>query len=463
MSELLSPSISVKPSQTTLLAPQLRQGLKLLAMGLPELRAELRHAVAENPVLEDERDAVGDASDDALEGPDETEEIPDGSEDAVDDLGVAYLEGVNRGMVVAGDSDRRERFFNSQISKESLEEHLLRQAKVSDISESDYPLVETLIGELDGDGYFRGNLRMIAEVSGEREQKLRALLRKISTLDPPGCGATSLRECLEPQLDAIRDDVLRHRVAAVLPHLTDIAFMRRVDAEVLAALRTLEPHPGRNFRQARNVLDYVRPEVKAVPDGRGGWSIHVDTRGLPTFRISKRCMDILENPQTDEKTRAYLRERLASARALMDAIDRRQKTIERIVEAILLAQPEFLHSGMSALRPLTMQEIGERVGVHHTTVSRTVHGKYVSTPRGTFELRQFFSTSVATETGESASLATVLTHLKELVGGEDLGHPLSDAVLSRKLKERGFDVARRTVAKYRLRLGIPSASRRAVK
>lgn len=459
MSDLISPSVSVKPVQTTLLAPQLRQGLKLLALGLPELRAEIQKAVAENPVLEDVKDIAETMPDEPV--PDEAE--PDGGEDALDELGVAYLEGINRGTVDVGAIDRRDRLFNSQVSEESLDEHLLRQVAVSDIAEADYPLVELLIGELDGNGYFRGNLREIAEVSGEREEKLRQLLKRISRMDPPGCGATSLRECLEPQLDMIRDEVLRRRVAAILPQLTDLAFMRRVDAKVLAALRTLEPRPGRLFRTAWNETNYVCPEVVAVPDANGGWRIRVDDRRLPTVRISKRYMDMLEDPQTDEKTRDYVRERIAAARMLIESVERRQKTIARITEAILLAQPDFLRNGLSALKPLTMQEIGKRVGVHHTTVSRTVRGKYVSTPQGTFELRRFFTSGVVAEDGGVASLATVLLRLKELVRGENLEHPFSDAALSQKLKEQGFEVARRTVAKYRVRLKIPSASKRAVR
>lgn len=459
MSDLLSPSVSTKQTQTLLLAPQLRQGLRLLAMGLPELRTELQKAITENPVLEDVKE---DAADEAMPASEEAE-TPDGGEDAVDELGVAYLEGINRGTVDAEAIDRRERFFGNQVSEESLEEHLLRQVPVSDIDEADFPIVETLIGELDGSGYFRGDLRAIAEVSGESERKLRALLKQISRLDPPGCGATSLAECLEPQLDTIRDEVLRRRVAAILPRLTDLAFMRQVDADVLAALRTLEPRPGRLFQTTQYESDYVHPEIEARPDAEGRWHAHADDRGLPTVRISKKCMDLLEDPKTDEKTRDYLRERLAAARSLIDSVDRRQKTIERITEAILNAQPEFARAGMNALRPLTMQEIGSAVGVHHTTVSRTVRGKYVLTPKGTFELRQFFTSGVAAGDGEVASMTTVLMRLKELVRTESLEHPLSDDVLSRKLKEQGFDVARRTVAKYRMRLGIPPAAKRAVK
>ena len=194
-----------------------------------------------------------------------------------------------------------------------------------------------------------------------------------------------------------------------------------------------------------------------------GFDVEVDDSGLPTIRISKRYLDMLEDPKVDKATRDYVRERLASVRGLIDAVDRRKETIAAITRAIFEAQPSFFRDGMSALRPLTMQQVADRVGVHHTTVSRTVRGKYVATPKGTFELRRFFTSGVSTASGEDASVMTVLHRIRALVESEDVEHPLSDDVLSRKLKALGFSVARRTVSKYRLRLGIPSASKRAVR
>lgn len=451
----LAPSVSQRQVQAVVLAPQLRHGLRVLAMGRQELRREMLREISENPVVDEEAPQRAEPA----ERTDDSEAPGDG---AVDELGVAYLEGANRGSADPGAIDRRERFFSNQKSEESLEEHLLSQVKVSDIPERDFPLVEMLIGELDGDGYFRGSLRDIAEVSGESEAKLRALLRRITAFDPPGCGATSLAECLESQLDLIRDEVMRQRVRALLRRLTDISFVRRADRSVIAALRSLNPRPGGAYRRSRYESEFVRPEVRVVPH-EGGVSVEVDDSGLPTIRISQRYLKLLEDPRVDKETKNYVRERLASVRGLIDAVERRKETIAAIVRAIFEAQPGFLASGMNALRPLTMQQIADKVGVHHTTVSRTVRGKYVSTPSGTFELRRFFTSGVSTASGETASVTTVLRRLRELVGGEDVEHPLSDDILSRKLKALGYAVARRTVSKYRMRLGIPSAAKRAVK
>ena len=453
----LAPSVSQRQTQTVVLAPQLRHGLKVLAMGRQELRREMLREISENPVVDDE----GSAREEIPERSDEPEGLEPG-DGAVDDLGVAYLEGANRGSADPEAADRRARFFSNQESEESLEEHLLAQVKVSDIPERDFPLVEMLIGELDGDGYFRGSLREIAEVSGENEAKLRTLLKRLTMFDPPGCGATSLAECLEPQLDLIRDGVMRKRVHALLGRLTDIAYVRQSDRSVVAALRSLNPRPGSAFRRSRYESEIVRPEVRIIP-GRDGFGVEVDDSGLPTIRISKRYLDMLEDPKIDKATRDYVRERLASVRGLIDAVERRKETIAAITRAIFDAQPGFFEGGIDALRPLTMQEVADKVGVHHTTVSRTVRGKYVATPKGTFELRRFFTSGVSTASGGNASVTTVLRRLRELVNTEDVEHPLSDNILSRRLKALGFAVARRTVSKYRLRLGIPAAAKRAVR
>ena len=451
------PSVSQSQIQTVVLAPQLRQGMKLLAMGIPELRQELLREMSENPVIDDVE--TGSLS---VEEPSDDEADTGDDEVAVDSLGVAYLEGVNRGASDPEAVERRERFFANQVSEEGLEEHLLKQIPVSDIAEADYELVEMLVGELDADGYFRGSLKEISEVTGADEEKLRGLLTRISYLDPPGCGATTLRECLLPQLDTVRDEVLRHRLREMLNRLEDIAYVRQADPEVLATLRSLNPRPGVAFRPQRFESDYVRPEVHAV-ETADGYRAVVDDRGLPTIRISPRYLAMLEDSTVDEETKAYVRERLASVHSLIDAVEHRHETITAIAQAIFDAQPEFFRRGPEALRPLTMQQIADKVGVHHTTVSRTVRGKYTTTPKGTFELRRFFTSGVATEGGEDASVTAVLVRLKELVDGEDLAHPLSDDRLSRRLKEMGYEVARRTVAKYRARLKIPSASKRAVR
>ena len=203
----------------------------------------------------------------------------------------------------------------------------------------------------------------------------------------------------------------------------------------------------------------MNPEVHAVlVDGR--WTARVDERSLPEIRISKRYVDMLSNPDVDEETREYIKGKIASARLFVEAVERRQETIVSIAQAIFDAQPGFFEAGLRGLKPLTMQEVADKVGVHHTTVSRTVRDKYASTPRGTVELRRFFVTGYVTEGGGAVSRDGVVEALKGIIDSEDPANPLSDEALSARLKAAGYPVARRTVAKYRAELGVAGAAAR---
>ena len=196
----------------------------------------------------------------------------------------------------------------------------------------------------------------------------------------------------------------------------------------------------------------------SLVDGR--WTARVDERSLPEIRISKRYVDMLSNPDVDEETREYIKGKIASARLFVEAVERRQETIVSIAQAIFDAQPGFFEAGLRGLKPLTMQEVADKVGVHHTTVSRTVRDKYASTPKGTVELRKFFTSGITTASGEQVTKDALRDRLAAIIAGEDRSHPLSDDRISEMLKKEGFPVARRTVAKYRAILGIPGTSER---
>ena len=450
-----------RQSQTMTLAPQLRQGLKMLAMSLPELRSELIAEMARNPVIDDveptlekttlsEKEREGEAAESVSDYPED-----DNTRDA------AYLEGFNRGDSGTDPEaiERRQKFFDNQVSEETLEQHLVAQLAASDIDARDYPLAEMLIGELNDDGMFVGSLPDIVMVSGETEGKIRALLAQIREFDPPGCGATTLAECLGAQLDKIEDPALRSRVAALLRRLDDVAAGKVDDPEALRALRSLEPRPGRAYRHDARGTEYVNPEVHAVRCA-DGWEARVDARSLPEIRISSRYMAMLEDPNVAKADKDYIRERIAAAKSLVEAVVHRRDTIASIAQEIFDRQPGFFTDGLKGLKPMTMQEVADAVGVHHTTVSRTVNGKYASTPKGTVELRRFFSQGIVTDSGEAVIKDRVLDRLKALVEAEDKAHPLSDEKLSELLKGEGFPVARRTVAKYRGLAGIPGTSAR---
>ena len=454
-------ALSQTQSQRQILAPQMRQGIRMLAMSLPELRSELIAEMAKNPVIDDieptlEKTTVSERERQLAED----ERVSDYPED--DDIReAAYMDGIARGKN-GSDPDamaRREKFFENQVREETLEQHLVGQLPASDIEEADYPLAEMLIGELNDDGLFVGSLPDIVMVSGEPESKVRSLLAQIRELDPPGCGATTLAECLSAQLDKIDDPALRARVAQLIGKLEAVAAGQVEDAEALVALRTLDPRPGRAYRHDVRGTEYVNPEVHAVRCA-DGWVARVDARSLPEIRISPKYVTMLEDPETTAETKAYIRERIAAANALVDAVAHRRDTIAAIAQEIFDRQPGFFEQGLKGLKPLTMQEVADKLGIHYTTVSRTVNGKYASTPKGVIELRRFFSQGIVTDSGEAVVKDRVLDRLRAMVEAEDKAHPLSDEKLSDMLKGEGFPVARRTVAKYRGLAGIPGTSAR---
>lgn len=454
-------ALSQTHSQRQILAPQMRQGIRMLAMSLPELRSELIAEMAKNPVIDDieptlEKTTVSERERQLAED----ERVSDYPED--DDIReAAFMDGIARGKN-GSDPDamaRREKFFENQVREETLEQHLVGQLPASDIEEADYPLAEMLIGELNDDGLFVGSLPDIVMVSGEPESKVRSLLAQIRELDPPGCGATTLEECLSAQLDKIDDPALRARVAQLIGKLEAVAAGQVEDAEALVALRTLDPRPGRAYRHDVRGTEYVNPEVHAVRCA-DGWVARVDARSLPEIRISSKYVTMLEDPETTAETKAYIRERIAAANALVDAVAHRRDTIAAIAQEIFDRQPGFFEQGLKGLKPLTMQEVADKLGIHYTTVSRTVNGKYASTPKGVVELRRFFSQGIVTDSGEAVVKDRVLDRLRAMVEAEDKAHPLSDEKLSDMLKGEGFPVARRTVAKYRGLAGIPGTSAR---
>ena len=450
--------------QSQQLAPAVRQSIRMLAMNLPDLRQEIVREIALNPLIEDIDHVLESSMTDALSKNDRRE-----SEAASSMPEDESSPSVNPGEDAV---ERRQRFFDNQVEEETLQDHLERQIPVSDISPSDYALAETLIGNLNGDGYFDGSLPDVVMVSGESEEHVLGVLAAIGKFDPPGCGARTLKECLLAQMDKLDDSPWEDEVRLLIEnHLEDIAagrvakilealsISRGEYAKALRELRTLDPKPGRAYPSSGEPDRIVKPEVHAVIDG-GRWTAMVDARSLPEIKISPRYLKMIEDPSVSAETKEYLRERLAAAHQLMDAVEHREETVRAIAQEIFDRQPGFFEFGLKGLGPLTMSEVAEKLGIHPATVSRTVNDKYVSTPKGVVELRRFFIQGIETADGEVVAKDAVHDALKALVDGEDKARPLSDEALAGRLKSQGFPVARRTVAKYRGILGIPGTSER---
>ena len=456
--------ISGEQRQTQKLAPHMMQGLKLLAKSLPELRAEIAKEISENPAIEEVDHPLETPLSEVARRNDETDREPDYPDDD-------FEPGVDYDTEAA---DRRQSFFESQVKVETLQEHLLSQLPLSDIPKKDWPLVEALVGDLDEAGYYKGSLPDTEMVFGRSEAEILAVLAKIMDFDPPGCGARSVRECLLAQMDALEDSPYEDDVRKIIEnHIGDLEAGRLGTIEkslglnhaqlaaALKELRSLDGRPGRQYASERERVEYVNPEIHAVKRA-GRWMAETDARSLPTIRQSKSFRRLLDDPAQSAETKAYVKERIAAAEAFSEAVAHRQQTVQSIAQAIFDRQQDFFEHGLKALKPLTELEIAEAVGVHGTTVSRTVCDKYASTPKGTIELRRFFVTGFKTSEGEVLSQEAVLGKLQEIVDGEDKSAPLSDERLASRLKELGYPVARRTVAKYRDRLGIKGASARRI-
>ena len=482
-------SLTTRLAQTTTLAPQMMQSLKMLQTTALNLSAELRQQMQANPVIEEVRNpnetvlsaVVPDerADKSAADGDVELDFTPDGaaaesilgSEDGNLEYFLGNMESAS------GDEEavsRRQRLFDAQRSTQTLQEYLLGQVPFADLDAEGRMLAELIIANISDSGMFTGSYPDIQMATGATEKRLEAVRRRVLKFDPAGCGWRDPRECLLAQMDKLDDSPWEGEVRQIIAHhLPDVAAHRDALiceklnltpdelAQALAALRTLDPYPGRDkrFIPATDRPEYVHAEVHAVRKG-GKWCAVVETRDLPDIRISPRYVAMLSDPNIAEDAKAYVRERIRAAQALIEAVDRRQETIQRIAQTIIDAQPGFFEKGFAALRPLTMQEVADVVGIHSATVSRTVHDKFMTTPFGTVELRRFFTSGITRTDGEEVSNYAVYTRLRELVDGEDKAQPLSDDRLAALLKEEGFNIARRTIAKYRKNLKIPAATQR---
>ncbi|MDR1284465.1 MAG: RNA polymerase factor sigma-54, partial [Opitutaceae bacterium] len=368
------------------------------------------------------------------------------------------------------DAERRQHFFDSLVSETSLQEHLLRQADLSDHEPHIRAALEHLVGGLDERGFSTQTPSEAALQTGlplDAVQEAARLLK--TTFEPTGIGAANLGECLLLQLQAKgRGNSLAARI--VRDHL-DLLARRRIPEiarktgthtdDVQAAIDeigALDPAPGRRFAEDTNRV--VTPDVTVEKDG-DEWKITLNNDYIPRLRISDAYRDLIAKGTLDKQERDYLRERIRSGKFLINSIEQRQQTIERITREILNVQREFFEKGVSRLRPLTMARIATVVGVHETTVSRAIANKFIETPHGIFEMKYFFTPGYASGGGESISNTSVKEMINDLIAGEDRSHPLSDQEIVAKVEGKGINIARRTVAKYREELGLlPSNLRR---
>jgi RNA polymerase sigma-54 factor len=489
-----STQLRQRQTQSMVLAPQLRQSLKILQVAALDLRSVIQEELQSNPTLEElpmegagaetpqdepeptsveeAADAVGPETQVPGDAGDKREEMDFSKEFAI--MGKYEEDWRDSGpsstrTYTQEDAERRQHFFDSLVSETSLQEHLMRQAELVELQPGALDAMRHLIGSLDDRGFLTQSLADLALQSGLPLESVQQAAAVLHTFDPAGIGARTLPECLLAQLVANgRGESLPARM--VRDHF-ELLSRRRIPelARKLAAqpddvqtaieeIGRLDPAPGRRFAEDSNRV--VVADV-TVEKESGEWKVLLNSDYIPRLRISSTYRDLIAKGALSKEERDYLRERMRSGKFLIDSIEQRQRTIERITREILKAQAPFFEHGVSQLQPLTMTQIAAIVGVHETTVSRAIANKYIKTPHGVFEFKYFFTPGYKAESGSSVSNTSVKEMIADLIALEDGGAPLSDQEIVGRLHGRGITIARRTVAKYREELGIlPSNLRR---
>ena len=479
-----SQDLRQRQNQSLVLAPQLRHSLKILQVAALDLRSVIQEELQSNPTLEElpmegvsldqEQKDSANENNESGEGADNREEMDFSKEydilTKLDDDWKDYMSQAGGTQpYTAEDAERRQHFFDSLVTETSLQEHLLRQAELADTPDPVMKAMSYLVGSIDDRGFLTQSASDVALQAGMALDVVQEAVRQLKTFEPAGIGAASLGECLLLQLQAKnRGDSLAARIIkdhfALLTRRRIPEIARKLGVhtddvqESIEEIGALDPAPGRRFAEDSNRV--VVPDVTVEKDDNE-WKIHLNSDYIPRLRISSTYKDLIAKGSLSKGERDYLRERIRSGKFLINSIEQRQQTIERITREIIKVQGDFFDEGVSKLRPLTMTQIADVVGVHETTVSRAIANKYIKTPHGVFDFKFFFTPGYQNDSGASVSNTSVKEMINDLISVEDRSHPLSDQEIVVKLQEKGINIARRTIAKYREELGIlPSNLRR---
>ncbi|HNX77414.1 MAG TPA: RNA polymerase factor sigma-54 [Candidatus Rifleibacterium sp.] len=481
MENSLKLGLSQKLTQTLKMTPEMQLAIKILQLNSVELKNQIVEVLETNPVVELDENAVK-----PNELPLEKlgEKLPEAGppsrefkESGRDDFGVdwqRYIEDTEHSefKVSSGSYNRdEETSFENFVSKKSnLREHLTTQLREVNLNPTEQKIGEYLIGLIDRNGYLRHTSAQISELLKVEPVVIDRVRKAIQTMDPVGVGAYDLRECLLIQAaeEGYVDDAVTTVISTYLEDLGQNRIHNIVKAsgydleDIVAAIEVIKgfnPKPGASFPSTGDEI-YVSPEVFVEKDG-DDYVVTMNERDLPRLRINNLYKDAMKHRDTTEKeTYEFIRNKLEAARSFLKYVDKRQETILSVTRSICEVQRDFLDFGILHLKPLTLQDVAGMAGVHESTVSRATSGKYVQTPRGLFELKFFFSGAARTQSGEDVSTMAVKKRIDDLVKAENPKKPLSDSHIVDMLKKDGIFLARRTVAKYRIELNIPSSSAR---
>src|ERR1700738_1307799 len=472
--------LNLKVAQKQILTPGLVQMVSVLALNRLERREMINQEMIANPVLEEQSEEPTQSDNYSDENflKAETEKVPEKPEaNPFDEFDVGsffnqYLDsGGDGGQSQEREVSERPSFEKFLSSATGLTDHLTWQLSVTICSDTVKEIVESIIGNLDENGYLTASMEELSQQGKYSQDDLDDALAVVQDFDPIGVGARDLRECLLLQLKAFdpHNTLAQQIVSDYLKQvqsnqLKDVAraLNRPLDVvkRALEVIKKLDPRPGLRYNKTEPRL--VEPDVyfRKVDDQ---WQAFLNEDDMPQLRLSPTYRRLLVKDASDRDVRNYVKERFTAAIQLMKNIEQRKHTILRVCQSILRRQGDFLDYGADHLRPMMIKEVAEEVGVHPSTVSRAVANKYVHTPQGVIELRYFFSESVNGPQGSEMSLLPLKRRVKKMIEDEDTSHPLPDEQITQRLSDEGIHVTRRTVAKYREDLRIPSTHRRRVK
>lgn len=477
----LEQKLHLKLSQKLIMTPSLQQAIKLLQLSKLELQEVLNQELLENPLLDEsaeeakpEDTAEETKAENESEEAKKTEVKEEKEKDSFDEIDYdAYFQDyIEYGYNPRGMGEEHEEFpiENTLTRPPNLSDHLTWQLSMSDASPRTKEIAQFIIGNIDEDGYLRASVEETMTSGGYSAEEVETAVAAVQSLDPIGVGARDLRECLLLQLRFLEVDAPLVEVI-VRDHWDE--FMQRkfvslsktlgIDMKSLESIveiiKHLDPKPGRKYSNERAI--YVEPDVYVHKVG-DEYVIVLNEDGMPKLRINSGYRSMLNSMDSkqDGETVNYIKDKIRSAVWLIKSLDQRQRTIYKVAESIVKHQREFLEKGIDFLRPLVLRDVADDIQMHESTVSRVVSNKYMHTPRGLFLMKYFFHSGIDSDTGEDISSLTVKKKIQSFIENEDPRKPLSDSKIMKILNDEGINIARRTVAKYRDELNIPSSTDR---
>jgi RNA polymerase sigma-54 factor len=458
------------------MTPQLQQAIKLLQLNRMELAQHCQNELLENPILE-ELEGSGDKTEPKMR---ETQPEVRTQDDEVNPNSQQGMDDVNLENLLNNHSQRKEEtryrvrgnddlpsYEATLTSVTTLAEHLLDQAQLTKLSDTEMRFVQAIIGNLDENGYLATTLEDMALARDVSVRVLEHALSKVQELDPAGVGARDLRECLLIQTRHLdENDLLRVMIRDYLPLLEkrkydEVAKTLKISVQeilqTVERMKKLDPKPGRQFFDESS--QYITPDIY-VRMINGEPVISQNEDGLPKLRLSSYYQSLLTNTKSTDEEKEYIHDKMRSALWLIRSIHQRQRTIYKVTQSIIQIQRDFFDEGVKALKPMVLKDVAQDIGMHESTVSRVTTNKYVHTPQGIFELKFFFNSGIKSVTGSDMASEAVKQRIKAIIDKEDPRKPYSDQEIVEILRQSDVDIARRTVAKYREMLGLLSSSKR---